>query len=278
MTNNYRIIPNPDSPYAALDFPAGIPVTHPIPIGMVDGDLLWDLDIPRTTDEQLLSIAQLASEHLGVDLRTIVDRIKQAQNFGICHEHVKGLTGDNSSPDQLEGMGRTYRVRHFLTRSNPIQIVLTIDDAICLYCESKYALYQIGDSPSGEMVDLWLLIIIREVAKHSHDLVKVLLRDEATQADFDRVYSGGNFEKLVDIEIKMSIPAYTAYLLTGVLQLRLRDPDCSIPDPIRHYLKTLESAIVQLCPESSWLLDRGGIENLTGVAIEFEQIIAISDI
>jgi hypothetical protein len=252
------IIPKPTSPYATLDFPAGIPVTHPIPVGMVDGNLLWDLDIPRTTDEQLLSIAQLVATARQIHIDEVIAGIKATQNFGIAHHHVAQLIGDDTSPDNLEAFGRAYRVKHFLMRFDPILATLTIDDAIVMYCEGTYALSELNpeDSECRQIVDLWMPVIIRSIGQHSPPLAKILRRSEVMPSDLVPYMSIEYFDTVADIEIELPIPAYTAYLLCAVLQLRLRDPECATTEPIRHYIKMLEGAIVQLCPEASWLMER----------------------
>lgn len=75
-------------------------------------------------------------------------------------------------------------------------------------------------------------------------------------ADVAPAMSEEYFDTIADIEIDLPIPAYTAYLLCAILQIRLKDPDCGTKEPIRHYINMLESAIVQLCPEARWMMER----------------------
>jgi hypothetical protein len=252
------ILPKPTSPYAALNFPAGIPVTHPIPVGMSDGNLLWDLDLDRTTAAQLLLIAQLVATARSIHIDEVITGIKATQNFGIAHHHVDQLIGDDTTADDLEAFGRAYRVKHFLMRSKTVFAMLTINDAIVMYCETTYALFQLNpvDSECRQIVDLWMPVIIRSIEQHSPPLAKILRRSEVMPSDLVPYMSVEYFDTVADIEIELPIPAYTAYLLCAVLQLRLRDPECPTTEPIRHYIKMLEGAIVQLCPEASWLMER----------------------
>lgn len=60
-----------------------------------------------------------------------------------------------------------------------------------------------------------------------------------------------------DIEISVKIKPWIAYLLISALQMRTRDLSCGMLNEIRHYIRQLSQGIVMICPEASWMLERG---------------------
>jgi hypothetical protein len=259
MNDKPYIIPKPTSPYAALDFPDGIPVTHPIPVGMSDGNLLWDLDFDRATAAQLLSIAQLVATARQIHIDEVIAGIKQTQNFGIHHLHVAGLVGDDTSPDYLEAFGRAYRAKMLLEQV-PVPIVLVVQllDAIALYSELGQAVCMVGSndpkSETAELVGNWLDNIPPAIAQYAPELGQMLI--DKREEDCDRMLSLLQSTDCTQ-EVKVPIGGYEAYLAIGCLQLMSRNTESKIIDTIRHFIRTLSDGVVQLVPEVNWLIERG---------------------
>lgn len=259
MSNKPCIIPKPDSPYASLDFPDGIPVTYPIPIGMVDEKLLWDLDIPRTTDEQLLAIAQLVATSWRIHVDEVIAGIKQTKNFGIAHHNVARLVGKDATPDHLEACGRAFRAKMLLER-HPTDIVLCLGllDAVALYSELNHAVWILNSNdPTSEtalLVGSWIECLPILIAPHAPELARVLIdKVEANCWLLPDLLGAIN----PNLQIDIPIPAYTAYLAIACLQLMSRNPNSRILDNIRHYIRTFSAGILQIVPEVNWLLERG---------------------
>jgi hypothetical protein len=255
----YHIIPKPTSPYATLDFPVGIPVTHPLPIGMSDGELLWDLDLLNTSAAQLLSIAQLVATTRKIHVNEVIADIRQTQNFGICHAHVFMLVGCDSHAYELEALGRSYRAKILLEQSAVgITVCMQLLDAIVIYSELGQAVWIIGsndpESETAKLVGNWLDTVPPAIAPHAPELAQILI--DKQEEDGDKMVS---LLSLLDrsVEIKVSIAPYTAYLAIASLQLMSRNPNSKILDNIRHYIRTLSAGILQIAPEVEWLIERG---------------------
>ena len=170
----HHIIPKPNSPYATLDFPAGIPVLDPLPIQMSDNHLFWDLDFTRTSDRQFEQIAQLIATAHQIPIPEALAGIKESGKFGICHNHVERVTGDEQietyTPEQIEGLGRSFRIC-MLLEQNPVILCLnlTVLDAAALYCELQKAAialsYHDPASDTANAIRDWVPEILTAIAQ-----------------------------------------------------------------------------------------------------------------
>jgi hypothetical protein len=255
----YHIIPKPTSPYADLNFPAGIPVLHPIPIGMSCGDLVWDLDFDRLTPDLLIAIADAVARFQCTDAAVVLEYITRRGEFSIQHEYVFMLVGDDTTTDELEAFGRSYRAKILLEQSAVgITVCMQLLDAIAIYSELGQAVWIIGsndpESETAELVGNWLDTVPPAIAPHAPELAQVLINKR--EEDCDKMV--GLLESIDrELEIKLSIAPYTAYLAIASLQLMSRNPNSKILDNIRHYIRTLSAGILQIAPEVEWLIERG---------------------
>lgn len=180
------------------------------------------------------------------------------------------------SVEQIEGLGRSFRIKMLLTQSPIVlTLALTVLDAAALYCELQKATMQLahGDpaSETALVVAEWSAEILRAIAadqrvgnfRDRHEFARLLALPTLTKLTTEEQYLvTTQIEAAIDgldpdIEVSVSVKPYTAYLAISCLQLRTRDPICGMLNEIRHYIRKLSEGIEQICPEASWMLERG---------------------
>jgi hypothetical protein len=250
-----RIFFKPDSPLGAIDARVGVPVLAPVPTEMNQGVLLWDVDLDLIDDQMLAAIASVEAARVGRSTAYFVDHIRQVGQLGIPHRYVAGLVGDVTTPDELEGLGRTCRIRLLLEEFGSFALVMSITDAICLFCESTYGLNAFEEASFTRLaIAAWLPHIIEMIEPLSVVTAKFLKRELFGD---EKLGIADHLDSIADLKVELRIPAFTAYLLVGVLCMRLRsDSGCTIKQDVHRHATILQTGVMTACPEAAFLLER----------------------
>lgn len=139
-------------------------------------------------------------------------------------------------------------LKSILINAESIDLKLSIDDAVIIYCESKYALDKLITNPYTDWINVWLEHIVRLI-----DTVSPKIAAALSNPSQDHDLRPEDVESL-SLEIKLIVPAYTAYLLMGLLHQRLADPTCEVKPYVEHYIETLRTIITLISPAATDLM------------------------